>query len=129
MIAKTVKTSKPSDHALPGAGWNLKKLCHWVESHLNRKVCRNTLRTILKQAGLRWKKCKKLLTKANPEQRAAFVAQFQALYERMCHDEVVLVYLDEVHIHQDMESGYTWSPVGEATWVPSTSPGLGIFKK
>lgn len=42
----------------------------------------------------------------------------------MCQDDVVLIYLDEVHIHQDMEVGYTWSPVGEDDWVPSTSPGL-----
>lgn len=79
---------------------------------------------MLHQAGFSWKKSKKLLTKANPEKRAEFVEQFQRLYERMCRDEVVIVYLDEVHIHQDMENGYTWSPVGEATWVASTSPGL-----
>ena len=64
------------------------------------------------------------MTKANPEKRAEFVEQFQRLYERMCRHEVVIVYLDEVHIHQDLEIGYTWSPVGEATWVASTSPGL-----
>lgn len=43
----------------------------------------------------------------------------------MCDDEVVVIYLDEVHLHQDMEVGFTWSPVGEATWIPSSSPGLG----
>jgi transposase len=103
----------------------VKKLCRWVADKLQRKVSRNTLRTILKAAGLSWKKCKKLLTKAKPEKRAQFVSHFQKLYERMCDDEVVVIYLDEVHLHQDMEVGFTWSPVGEATWVPSSSPGLG----
>jgi transposase len=91
---------------------------------VGRPVSRNTLRTLLKTAGLSWKKCKKLLAKADPKQREDFVTQFQKLYEQMCQADVVLIYLDEVHLHQDMEVGYTWSPVGEADWVPSTSPCL-----
>ena len=119
-----VKTSTPHDNERPGRGWTLKKLQRWVATKLERQVSRNTLRTILRAAGLRWKQCKKLLTNADPATRAHFVAHFQALYERMCRGEVTLIYLDEVHLHQDMEVGYSWSPVGEATWVPSTSPGL-----
>jgi transposase len=99
-------------------------LQHWVATQLGRKVSRNTLRTILRAAGLRWKQCKKLLSKADAQKRAHFVEQFQALYERMCRGEVVIVYVDEVHLHQDMQVGFTWSPVGEANWVPSSSPGL-----
>jgi transposase len=118
-----VKTSTPNEHELPGRGWTLKKLQQWVATQSGRQVSRNTLRTICRAAGLRWKRCKKLLTKANSAKRAQFVEQFQALYERMCRDEVVVLYLDEVHLHQDMEVGYTWSPVGEANWIPSSSPG------
>ena len=66
----------------------------------------------------------KLLAKADPKQREDFVVQFQRLDERMWADDLVIIDLDEVHLHQDMEVGYTWSPVGEADWVPSTSPGL-----
>lgn len=123
-LVSIVVNSKPVDHQQLGHGWNLKKLCRWVEEKLKRKVSRNTLRTILKQAGLSWKKCKKLLSKAKPEKRTEFVEQFQVLYERMCRNEVVIVYLDEAPIHQDMDYGYSWSPIGEPTWVPSTSPGL-----
>jgi len=118
-----VKQSQPVEHELPGYGWTLKKLRLWVASKLNREVCNNTLRTILKRAGLSWKKCKKLLARAKPAQRAQYVEEFQALYTKMCREEVVLVYLDEVHLHQDLDLGYTWSPVGESTWVASTSPG------
>jgi transposase len=95
-----------------------------VANRLRRRVSRNTLRTILRAAGLRWKQCKKLLANADPIKRAAFVEQFQALYERMCRGEVVIVSVDEVHRHQDLEVGFTWSPMGEANWVPSSSPGL-----
>ena len=65
-----------------------------------------------------------MLRKADPKKREDFVVNFQSLYERMCQDDVIIIYLDEVHIHQDMEVGYTWSPIGENDWVPSTSPGL-----
>lgn len=123
-MVEIVKTSTPNAHDLPGRGWTLKKLQRWVATKLERQVSRNTLRTILRAAGLRWKQCKKLLTNANPEKRALFVEQFQALYERMCRGEVIVIYLDEVHLHQDMEVGYTWSPVGESNWIPSSSPGL-----
>jgi len=82
------------------------------------------LRDILKSAGLSWKKCKKLLTKAKPEKRAAFVEQFQHLYERMCRNEVQIVYVDESHFHQDLDLGYTWALVGNPAWRKSTSPPL-----
>lgn len=112
------------EHGLPGHNWTLKKLRRWVAEKLGKPVSRSALRTVLKQANLSWKKCKKLLAKADPEKRAQFVEQFQVLYERMLRGEVRIIYIDEVHIHQDMDIGYTWSPKGEPAWRPSISPGL-----
>jgi transposase len=111
-------------HQLPGRGWTLKKLKRYVAEKLGQSVSRSTLRQLLKQAGLSWKKCRKLLTKADPRQRAAFIEQFQALFERMCRQELVLVYVDEAHLHQDLDLGYTWAPTGQPAWRVSTSPGL-----
>jgi transposase len=82
------------------------------------------LRTILKAAGFSWKKCKKLLAKADPAKRAEFVQQFQTLYERLCRDEIRLVFLDEAHVHQDLDLGYTWAPAHQPAWRKSTSPAL-----
>ena len=121
---EAVKASRPVTHGLPGHGWTMKKLCRWVETVLNRKVSRNTLRTILKAGGLSWKKCKKLLAKANPEKRAAFVEQFQDLFQRMCQGQVRIIYVDESHFHQDLDLGYTWAPVGEPVWRQSVCPPL-----
>jgi hypothetical protein len=111
-------------HDIPGHGWTLKKLCRWVESRLGRRVSRNPLRHLLKAGGLRWKKCKKLLNKADPAKRIAFIDQFQRLFERMCRDEICIVYVDESHFHQDLDLGYTWAPVGTPVWRESTSPPL-----
>lgn len=101
---------------MPGHGWTLNKLQHWVAERLGRAVSRGQLRDLLKRSGLSWKKCKKVLKKANPAQRAAFVAQFQSLFEQMCAHEVLLIYIDEAHIHRDLDLGYTWAPVGEVAY-------------
>jgi hypothetical protein len=102
----------------------VKKLRQWVEVKLGRPVSRSTLRTLIKQAGLSWKKCKKILTKANPEKRVQFVEQFRFLYERMVQGEVRIIYIDEVHVHQDLDLGYTWAPKGKPAWRQSISPAL-----
>ena len=91
---------------------------------LKQQVSRTSLRTLLKWAGLSWKKCKKVLGKANPEQRAEFVARFQAWFEQVCQGKLRLIYVDEAHIHQELALGYRWSVVGEADWVLSHCPPL-----
>src|SRR4051812_5801436 len=51
---------------------------------------------------LSWKKARKLLDHAQPEQREAFNARIRALLDGArdeCHH---LAYLDEAHIHQDV---------------------------
>lgn len=123
-IVATVTQDNPCDHQLPGYGWTLKKLQRWVAEKLNRRVSRSTLRTLLRGAGLSWKKSKKVLAKANPEARAQFVAQFQAYFEQVCQGKIRLIYGDEAHIHQDVALGYRWSRQGEADWVPSSCPPL-----
>jgi transposase len=91
---------------------------------LGCRLSRSTLRQILKTGGLRWKKCKKLLSQANPQKRRAFVDEFQLLFARMCREELCIVYVDEAHFHQDLDLGYTWAPVGKPVWRVSTSPPL-----
>lgn len=108
--------STPSDHGLLGYGWTLKKLQQWVGEHLGRMVSRNSLRMLLKQAGLSWKKCKKVLRKANAATRATYVAHFQTLFERMCREELIILFIDEAHFHRDLDLGYTWAPVGEVAY-------------
>lgn len=114
-----MKQSQPSEHKLPGYGWSLKKLKQWVAQKLGRSISKTTLGNLLKAAGLSWKKSKKVLAKAAPQQRTAFIEQFQAWYEQVCRGQLRLIYLDEVHLHQDLELGYRWSIKGEADWVVS----------
>ena len=71
-----------------------------------------------------WKKIKKLLGKANAAKRAEHITTLEALFERVCREEVTLIYVDESHFHQDLDEGYVWSPVGQRAWRVITTPGL-----
>jgi transposase len=109
---------------LPGHGWTLKKLGRWVQLTCGRSVGQSTLRRIVRAAGLRWKKCKKLLRKASACQRAAYMERFEALWARMRQGDVTVVYVDESHFHQDLDLGYTWATQGKPAWRVSSSPPL-----
>jgi hypothetical protein len=95
-----------------------------VRERFGRTCCRETIRAALHRLGLSWKKAKKLLGRANPERRQAFVEQIQDLLAGAQHDRHLLVYLDEAHIHQDADLGYGWSERGQRLWIASPSPRL-----
>ena len=119
-----MRSTEPIDHGLPGYGWTIPKLIEQVEQMLGRRPSRTKLRTLLRARGLSWKKCRKILRKANPEKRKAFIEQFQPLFEQVCQDEVILLYIDEAHLHRDMELGYTWAPVGQSAYRLSACASL-----
>lgn len=119
-----MKETEPCEHALPGYNWSLKKLRRWVEQLYQCEVSRTTLRTVLKQADLSWKKCQKVLKKANAQKRAAYIEQFQTLFRQVCDEQIRLLYLDEAHFHRDMDLGFTWAPKGQPAWRLSDCPPL-----
>jgi hypothetical protein len=95
-----------------------------VGERFGRTCCRETIRAALHRLGLSWKKAKKLLGRADPQRRQAFVEQIQDLLAAAQHDRHLLVYLDEAHIHQDADLGYGWAERGRRFWVASPSPRL-----
>lgn len=77
------------------------------------ECCRETVRTALKKLGFSWKKWRKLLNKANPKQREAFVDKLQGILSAATQGKEQLVYVDEAHIHLDTDEGYGWTKKGE----------------
>src|SRR3954471_17426465 len=73
---------------------------------------------------LSWKKAKKLLGRADPERRQAFIEQLQGVLDGAQRDQHLLVFLDEAHIHQDADLGYGWAERGQRLWIASSSPRL-----
>src|SRR4051794_41638458 len=103
-----------------------------VRERFGRGCCRETIRTALHRRKLSWKKAKKLLGRANPERRQAFVEQVQGVLDGAQRDQHLLVYLDEAHIHLDADLGYGSAERRERFWVASSSPGLsapGSFRR
>ena len=95
-----------------------------MREQFGRRCCRETIRAALRRLDLSWKKAKKLLGRAHPEQRKDFIEQLQPLLQGAQQDQHLLVYLDEAHIHQDVDLGYGWGERGKCFYVASASPGL-----
>lgn len=114
-----VEDTEPTQHGLPGHLWTVKKLRRYLLEAFGLRACRNTIRRMLKQARMSWKKIKKMLGKANPDKRAAHVEQLAKLYEGVCKGEIILVYVDEAHFHRDMDLGYAWGRIGKRLWRKS----------
>ncbi len=109
---------------MPGHNWTLKKLKQWVFQTFGRVAGRNSIRRVLRQAKLTWKKVKKLLGKAKPEKRAAHIQELLLLFTGVGDGDVLLIYVDEVHIHRDLDLGYTWGRKGQRIWRQSDCPKL-----
>ncbi len=104
---------------MPGHLWNVKKLRAYLKEALGLRASRSTIRRMLKQARMSWKKIKKMLGKANPDKRAAHVEQLEKLFKGVCGGEIILIYVDEAHFHRDMDLGYTWGRIGKRIWRKS----------
>jgi transposase len=124
VIVQTVAESEPLAHGLPGHNWTLKKIRRWVKQIFACEIGRTALRLLLRRNGLRWKKCQKILKRADPDKRTAFMQEFQTLFDRLCRGEIMLVYVDESHFHRDLEVGYTWAPKHKPAWRASDCPSL-----
>jgi transposase len=119
-----VKQSEPVEHDLPGYNWTLKKLTCWIKQVFGREISRRALTKILQANRLSWKKCQKVLKRADPEKRATFIHQFQATFAQVCREEIRLLYIDESHFHREMDLGYTWAETGKPAWRLSDCPRL-----
>jgi len=102
----------------------LRRLVGWVREAFGRSCCRETIRAALHRLELSWKKAKKLLGRADPQRRLAFVERARDLPADAQRERHLLVYLDEAHIHQDAGLGHGWSERGRRFWVASGSPRL-----
>jgi transposase len=122
--AQATAAAPPVEGADPAPRWTLKRLVGWVHERFGLSLCRETIRAALHRLKLSWKKARKLLGRADPGRRQAFLEQLQGLLAGAQRDRHLLAYLDEAHIHQDTELGHGWARRGERFFVASSSPGL-----
>jgi transposase len=122
--AQRTAATPPREGADPAPRWTLRRLVGWARERFGLVCCRETIRAVLHRRKRSWKKAKKLLGRADPEQRPAFIEQLQGVLEGAQRDRHLVVYLDEAHIHPDADLGYGWAERGQRFWVASRSPGL-----
>ena len=122
--ARQAAAAPPVAGADPPPRWTLKRLVGFVRERFGPTCCRETIRAALHRLGLSWKKAKKLLGRACPQRRQAFVERLEGVLAGAQRDQHLLVYLDEAHIHQDADLGHGWGERGRRFHVASTSPGL-----
>jgi transposase len=108
----------------PPPRWTLRRLVGFVRGRFGRLCCRETIRAALHRLGLSWQNARKLLGRADPERRAAFLDRLRPVLDGAQRDRHRLVYLDEAHIHQDADLGHGWGECGQRFQLASTSPGL-----
>jgi transposase len=123
-IVELVTGGTPADHQLCGHRWTTRKVMLCVGQSMARRCGRTLVWILLRAAHLSWKKPKKILAKANTAKRLEYLQRFEQLYEEMKRGERTLIYIDEAHLHQDMDSGCGWYFKGRRWLVPSTTPGL-----
>jgi transposase len=104
--------------------WTLRRLADFVQAKFGRRCCRETIRRTLHRLKLSWKKARKLLGRAKPGQRQAFIAEIGPLLDGARDERHHLVHLDEAHIHQDVDLGHGWGERGKRFHLTSSSPGL-----
>src|SRR4051794_40494794 len=76
--AQRTAATPPREGADPAPRWTLKRLVLFVREGFGRRCCcRETIRTALHRRKLSWKKAKKLLGRADPERRQAFIEQLR----------------------------------------------------
>ena len=102
----------------------MRRLVGRVRERFGLVCCRETIRAALHRLKLSWKKAKKLLGRADPERRQAFIEPLQDGLAGAQGDQPLVVSVDEAHIHQDADLGYGWAKRGERFFVASSSPGL-----
>ena len=91
----------------------MRRLVGFVQAQFGRRFGCETIRRALPRLKLSWKRAHKLPGRADPEQREAFIAEIGALLDGARDERHHLVYLDEAHIHQDVDLGYGWGERGK----------------
>src|SRR5215207_10295689 len=119
--AQRTAATPPLEGADPAPRFTLKRLMLFVRERFGLVCCRETIRAALRRLELSWKKAKKLLGRADPERRQAFIEQLEGVLDGAQRDRHLVVYLDEAHIHQDADLGYGWAERGQRLWIASSS--------
>lgn len=121
----TALDAPPLAAGIAAATWSWKGVRAWADRQCAKALSPRSCLRYLHRLGFVWKRPKRLLVKADPAQRAAFVDQYRTLIEAAVARGARIFFVDEAHFRADGDLRGLWVRRGTEALIPSTSPRLG----
>ena len=115
----------PAASGLELANWYWKAVRQFVLESFGISLSRSSCLNWLHRLGFAFKRPKKRLLKADEGKRAAFVAEYAAMWEESQGTGTQIFFADEAHFRADAELRGKWVQKREPALVDSTSPSYG----
>ena len=103
----------PAASGLELANWYWKAVRQFVRESFGASLSRSSCLNWLHRLGFAFKRPKKRLLKADEEKRAAFVAEYAAMWEESQGAGTRIFFADEAHFRADAELRGKWVQQGE----------------
>jgi len=115
----------PRAAGIAAATWSWKAVRQFIVQRFAKRLSPRSCQRYLRRLGFVWKRPKRLLLKADPAKRAAFVAQYRALVAAAEPRGAQIFFVDEAHFRADGDVRGMWVPRGQEALFASTSPRWG----
>ena len=122
---KAAVQQSPAASGLKLANWYWKAVRQFVLESFGISLSRRSCLNWLHRLGFAFKRPKKRLLKADEGKRAAFVAEYAAMWEESQGTGTRIFCADEAHFRADAELRGKWVQKREPALVDSTSPSYG----
>jgi transposase len=122
---KAAVQAPPQEAGIPAARWSWKVVRQFVGDRFGQHLSSRTCLNYLHRLGFVVKRPKKRLCKANPTQRAAFVAHYAAIRQEAQASGAKIWFVDEAHFRVEGDLRALWVLRGEPALVDSHSPRFG----
>ena len=110
---KAAVQQSPAASGLELANWYWKAVRQFVRESFGASLSRSSCLNWLHRLGFAFKRPKKRLLKADEEKRAAFVAEYAAMWEETQGAGARIFFADEAHFRADAELRGKWVQQGE----------------
>jgi transposase len=124
-VLSTAVDGPPAAAGIAAATWSWKGVREWAAQHCAQPLSPRSCLRYLHRLGFVWKRPKRLLLKADPAKRAAFVERYRALLQEAQRRGARIFFVDEAHFRADGDLRGLWVRRGTEALVASTSPGVG----
>jgi transposase len=115
----------PAAAGIAAATWSWKGVREWAARQYAKSLSPRSALRYLHRLGFVWKRPKRLLVKADPAKRAAFVERYRTLLTAARTRGARSFFVDEAHFRADGDLRGLWVRRGTEALVASTSPGVG----